>query len=67
MSAEFIRALVEFPVEAFQVSSHRVAMYQKHHDDIQKQHRPSRNQCFGTTGMEPTFKVITPENIHEAE
>ena len=67
MSAEFIRALVEFPVEAFQVSSHRVAMYQKHHDAIQKQHRPSRNQCFGTTGMEPTFKVVTPENIHEAE
>lgn len=65
MSAGLIKALVEFPVEAFQASAHRTALYQKHHDDMQKQHRPSRNQGFSLTGMEPTFKVITPENIDE--
>jgi folylpolyglutamate synthase/dihydropteroate synthase len=62
MSADAIRALVEFPVQAFKESAQRCQMSA----GLRKQqeiHRPSRATAY--TGLEPSFKILTPDNIDD--
>lgn len=70
MSATAIRALVEFPAQAFKETAQRAQMC----EDLRKQqeiHRPGRaHSGFGTTGLEPTFKILTIDDVkveHESK
>ena len=70
MSAAAIKALVEFPVQAFKESAQRMQM----NAGLRKQqelYRPGRaHPGFGTTGLEPTFVQLTADDIkvdHESK
>lgn len=70
MSAEAIKALVEFPVQAFKESAQRCQM----NASLRKQqelYRPGRATAgFGTTGLEPAFKILNADDIkvdHESK